>query len=157
MAFINSLTHGTLLTASNTVYLNCLDSLAKKDQEISLLKDRISDLQCVSCLYAYIYADCTSRNQLIQILTSMKSSTASSSNFSCSNLHSVALKTDLVLLQQSDYPNIKHWIHKCGNSSQVSVIKMVDANSMSDNDESLGSDDLLLFSVMLADLENPQI
>lgn len=47
MAFINSLTHGTLLAASNTVYMNCLDSLAKKDQEIGLLKDRIFDLQYV--------------------------------------------------------------------------------------------------------------
>ena len=47
LAFINSLNHEELLLASNTVYINCLDSLAKKDQEISTLKDHVFELQYV--------------------------------------------------------------------------------------------------------------
>ena len=45
LASIHSLAHGTLIAATNPVYLNCLDTLAKKDQEISLLKDCIFNLQ----------------------------------------------------------------------------------------------------------------
>jgi hypothetical protein len=58
LAFIHSLTHATLLAASNTVYLNCLDTLANKDQEINLLKDHIFNLQYVSHLSECIYAEC---------------------------------------------------------------------------------------------------
>lgn len=45
LACIRSLAHGTLIATSNPVYLNCLDTLAKKDQEISLLKDHMFNLQ----------------------------------------------------------------------------------------------------------------
>ena len=48
LVFINSLNHEELLLASNTIYINCLDSLAKKDQEISTLKDHVSEHQYVS-------------------------------------------------------------------------------------------------------------
>ena len=35
---------------------------------------------------------------------------------------------------------VKHWVRKRGDNSQVSVIKVVDADCMSDDDENLGSD-----------------
>lgn len=70
-----------------------------------------------------------------------------------SNFDSAALKPDLVPLRQSDYPKVKHWVRKRGDSSQVSVIKVVDADSISDDDEGLGSDDLNQEDGVLAFLE----
>jgi hypothetical protein len=80
----------------------------------------------------------SSRNQLIQSLTSIKTSSAPSLGL---NFDSATAGTPIPDLRQSDYPNIKHWIRKHGDSSQVSVIKVVDVDSMSDDDGNLGSDD----------------
>ena len=106
------------------------------------MKDRIVDLQYVpvSHIYKCIYADLSSRNQLIQTFMSKKSSTAPFLNPS----GSATPKLGLIPLRQSDYPKVQHWVRKRGDSSQVSVIKVVDANSTSDDDGNLGSDDLLL-------------
>jgi hypothetical protein len=60
-----------------------------------------------------------------------------------SSLVSTILRPDLTPLRQSDYLKVKHWVHKHGDSSQVLVIKMVDVDSISDNDENLGTSDNL--------------
>ena len=138
------------------MYLNVLDSLSKKDQEISLLKDRTFNLQYVSvfCNHTNAYMlTAPFRNQLIQTLTSMTSPTASFLNSSGTNFGLVAPKPDLIPLRHSDYPKVKHWVRKRGDNSQVSVIKVVDADSMSDDDESLGDDDLNQEDGVLAFLE----
>ena len=62
-------------------------------------------------------------------------------------------KLGLIPLWQSDYPKVQHWVRKCGDSSQVSVIKVVDADSTSDDDGNLGSDDLNHEDGVLAFLE----
>jgi hypothetical protein len=95
----------------------------------------------------------SSRNQLIQTLSSMKSSTAPFLNRSGSNLATPKPASHLIPLQQSDYPKVKHWVRKRGDNSQVSVIKVVDADSMSDDDGNLGSDDLNQEDGVLAFLE----
>jgi hypothetical protein len=93
-----------------------------------------------------------SRNQLIQTLTSM-SSTAPFSKPSGSHINSATPRLDLMPLRQSDYPKVKHWVRKRGDSSQVSVIKVVDADGTSDDDEGLGSDDSNREDGVLAFLE----
>src|SRR5262245_40629435 len=95
----------------------------------------------------------STRNQLIQTLTST-SSTAAFSRPSGSHIaSSTSSRLDLTPLRQSDYPKVKHWVRRRGDSSQVSVIKVVDANSMSDDDEGLGSDDSSQEDGVLAFLE----
>ena len=88
----------------------------------------------------------SSRNQLIQTLISKKTSLKTSAT----------PKSDLTPLRQSDYPKVHHWVRKRGDNSQVSVIKVVDADSMSDsddNDGNLGSDDSIQEDGVLAFLE----
>ena len=94
----------------------------------------------------------SSRNQLIQTLMSKKTATAPPLN---SKFDSATLKPDLVSLRQSDYPKVQHWVRKRGDNSQVSVIKMADADSISDDDGNLnlGSDDLNQEDGVLAFLE----
>lgn len=71
-----------------------------------------------------------------------------------SNLGSTASRPELSSLRQSDYPKVKHWVRKRGDNTQVSVIKVVDADSVSDDDENLGSDtDLSQEDGVLAFLE----
>jgi hypothetical protein len=94
----------------------------------------------------------SSRNQLIQTLTST-SSTAPFSRPSGSHIASATSRPDLTPLRQSDYPKVKHWVRKRGDSSQVSVIKVVDADNVSDDDEGLGSDDANQEDGVLAFLE----
>lgn len=94
------------------------------------------------------------RNQLIQTLMSTTSPAAPFLSSTGSNFNLVALKSDLILLQHSDYPKVKHWVRKRGDSSQVSVIKVVDADSLSDDDnDSLGGNDLNQEDGVLAFLE----
>lgn len=98
----------------------------------------------------------SSRNQLIQTLRSITSPTLPTAlflNASSSNFESAALKHDLVSLRQSDYPKVKHWVRKRGDSSQVLVIKVVDADNISDDDEGLGGNDLSQEDSVLAFLE----
>jgi hypothetical protein len=84
----------------------------------------------------------------------MKSSTAAPFlNRSGSNLATPKPASHLIPLQQSDYPKVKHWVRKRGDNSQVSVIKLVDAYSMSDDDGNLGSDDSNQEDGVLAFLE----
>jgi len=149
LAFIKSLTHETLYAASNPVYLSGLDSLTKKDQEISLLKDQIVNLQYVLNSTTAYMLTILFRNRLIQTLTAPPPSTVPFANL---NPNPTASTLDLALLRQSNYPNVKHWVRKRGDDSQVSVIKMTDADSMSDdgeNDDSSEDD-----AGVLAFLEN---
>jgi hypothetical protein len=99
----------------------------------------------------------TSRNQLIQTLTSFKSSTVPFLNSSGSNVKTATPKPNpnnhLIPLRQSEYPKVKHWVRKRGDNSQVSVIKVVDVDSMSDDDVNLGSDDSNQEDGVLAFLE----
>ena len=60
----------------------------------------------------------------------------------------------LLVLRQSDYPRVKHWVRKRGDSSQVLVIKVVDAGSTSDNDKNHESGDLSQEDEVLAFFEN---
>lgn len=92
----------------------------------------------------------SSRNQLIQNLMSKKTSTAPLLN---PNSDSATPKPGLIPLRQSDYPKVQHWVRKCGDNSQVSVIKVVDADSTSDDDGNLGSDDTNQEDGVLAFLE----
>ncbi|SRR6266436_1914110 len=111
LAFVKSLTHRTLHAASNSVYLGCLDSLVKKDEEISHLKDCIVDLQYVLHLYDRIYCMLTFpfRNQLIGALTSKLPSTMPSLNVLSPNLSLATSGTELSPLLDANYPNVKHW------------------------------------------------
>jgi hypothetical protein len=84
---------------------------------------------------------------------SKKSSTAPFLNPSGSNFNLVTPKSGLIPLRQSDYLKVQHWVRKRGDSSQVSVIKVVDADSTSDDDGNLGSDDLNHEDSVLAFLE----
>jgi len=136
------------------VYLNCLGSLTKKDQEIGLLKDRIFDLQYVSpCDRIYSTLTGLPRNQLIQTLTST-SSTVPLLKSSGPNPDPTTSSLNLSLLRQSDYPKVKHWVRKRGDNSQVSVIRVVDADSTLDDDENLGGDDPNQEDGVLAFLED---
>lgn len=94
----------------------------------------------------------SSRNQLIQTLTSKKTSMASFLN---PKSDSATPKPGLIPLRQSDYPKVQHWVRKRGDNSQVSVIKVADADSMSDDDHdgNLGSDDANQEDGVLAFLE----
>ena len=92
----------------------------------------------------------SSRNQLIQALRTT-SSMVPFSNTSGPNLDS---RPNLTPLRQSDYPKVKHWVRKHGDGSQVSVIKVVDADSMSDDGDNLGSDDSNQEDGVLAFLED---
>jgi hypothetical protein len=74
-------------------------------------------------------------------------------NPSGSNFNLATPKPRLIPLRQSDYPKVQHWVRKRGDSSQVSVIKVVDADSTSDDDGNLGSDDLNHEDGVLAFLE----
>jgi hypothetical protein len=95
----------------------------------------------------------SSRNQLIQTLTST-SLMAPFSNSLGSKLDSTTPRPDLTPLWQSDYPLVKHWVRKHGDSSQVSVIKVVDADSTLDDGKNLGSDDSNQEDGVLAFLED---
>jgi hypothetical protein len=96
-----------------------------------------------------------SRNQLIQTLSST-SLTAAPFSRSSSYIDLATSRPDLAPLQRSDYPKVKHWVRMRGDASQVSVIKVVDADTMSDDDDSenLCSDDLNQEDGVLAFLEN---
>jgi hypothetical protein len=81
------------------------------------------------------------------------SSTAPFSRSSGSHVTLATLRPDRTPLQQSDYPKVKHWVRKHGDSSQVSVIKVVDADNISDNDDGLEGDDSNQEDGVLAFLE----
>ena len=105
------------------------------------------------CDHIYSMLTGLPRNQLIQTLTST-SLTAPLLKSSGPNPDWTTSRLDLSLLQQSDYPKVKHWVRKCGDSSQVSVIRVVDADSMLDDDENLGGDDPNQEDGVLAFLED---
>jgi len=102
---------------------------------------------------AYIMLTILLRNQLIQTLTSTSLVTPFSGSLG-SNLSLTTARLDLTPLWQSDYPLVKHWVRKRGDSSQVLVIKLVDADNMSDDDENLGHNDSNQEDGVLVFLEN---
>src|SRR5271154_6752677 len=62
---------------------------------------------------------------------------------------------ELEALQHADYPqvNLKHWVQKRGDNTQIAVVKVVDKDNLSDDDENAENDDSNQDDGVLAFLE----
>src|ERR1700722_13855778 len=96
------------------------------------------------------------RNRLINALNAPSfpsSSTSDSDPPPAPNSPVTTSPPNVEALRYADYPQVKHWVQKRGDSAQISVIKVVDENDLSDNNGNARNDDSNQEDGVLAFLE----